>query len=82
MKTGAMYENLERRGSGPICPHCTETRSQVLTMKGPIADPAGQLLSLFFVCERCGTTLMDRRRPTSEVRRQGHVGDRRREPLV
>jgi hypothetical protein len=48
-------------GSGPTCPNCTKTRNLKIRMKGPEPDPSGKSSDLFFVCERCNTTMRDRR---------------------
>jgi hypothetical protein len=51
-------------------------------MKGPKPDPHGEASNLFFVCERCGTTVMDRRKPMIELRREARLADRRKWPPV
>jgi transposase-like protein len=53
-------------GSGPICPNCAQTRNLKVRMRGPGPDPSGQSDDLFFVCERCGATLEDRRKRPRE----------------
>jgi hypothetical protein len=50
-------------------------------MTGAKPDPGGEVSNLFFVCERCGTTVMDRRKPTME-RPEARMGDRRKRPPI
>jgi hypothetical protein len=57
----------ERLTSGPICPNCTQTRNLQIRMKGPGPDPSGKSADLFFVCERCETTMRDRRKRPRET---------------
>lgn len=51
------FQDLDR----PLCPNCTQSPSREIRMKGPMPDPKGKSKDLVFVCERCGTTMRDRR---------------------
>jgi hypothetical protein len=45
----------------PLCPNCTKSKSREIRMKGPMPDPTGKSTDPVFVCQRCGTTMKDRR---------------------
>ncbi len=64
-----MHDSSSPHGAGPICPNCTQARNLKVRMKGPGPDPAEKEKSsdLFFVCERCGTTMRDRRKRPREA---------------
>ncbi len=48
-------------GPNPICQTCDQTRGVRIPMKGPVKHPQDKTPTLFFVCERCNSTLRDRR---------------------
>ena len=55
-------ERRSRLVLAPVCVNCVGTLEAVSLMTGPSPGPAGSP-GTFFVCDRCGHTMRDRRQP-------------------
>jgi hypothetical protein len=62
------YPRRRRSDGKPTCSLCLEIYGHEIEMSGPVAHPTHPSADLYFVCERCNTAVVERRRrPPAEA---------------